>query len=77
MGDFCQVLFPCGVEFFKHGGAVNFSRVVGVDLPPPSSSTLIISVTLSRKEYAISTKGERAMKLEDFPEHTMSKIHLL
>ena len=21
----------CGVEFLKHGGAVNFSRVVGVD----------------------------------------------
>ena len=23
----------CGVKFFKHGGAVNFLRVVGVDPP--------------------------------------------
>ena len=23
----------CGVKFLKHGGAVNFSRVVGVDPP--------------------------------------------
>ena len=25
----------CGVNFLKHGDAVNFSRVVGADLPSP------------------------------------------
>ena len=26
----------CGIKFLKHGGAVNFSRVVGVTLWPPA-----------------------------------------
>ena len=29
----------CGVKFLKHGGAVDFSRVVGADHPVPPQYT--------------------------------------